>query len=61
MIDNKYTEVHPCRCDAEECDYKQQWVDAGKPFRIPEQVAFGKEYMPLVSEWMQTKYCNRKG
>ena len=19
------------------------------------------EYMPLVSEWMQTKYCNRKG
>ena len=52
MIDNKYTEVYPCRCDAEECDYKQQWVDAGSPFRIPEQVAFGKEYMPLVSEWM---------
>ena len=61
MIDTKYTQVHPCRCDAKECDYKQQWVDAGKPFRIPEQVAFGKQYMPLVSEWMQTKYCNRKG
>jgi len=35
--------------------------DAGSPVRIPEKVAFGKEYMPLVSEWMQTKYCNRKG
>ena len=33
MIDTKYTEVYPCRCDAEECDYKQQWVDAGKPFK----------------------------
>ena len=61
MIDNKYIEVYPCRCDAEECAYKKQWVDAGNPFRIPEQVAFGKQYMPLVSEWMQTKYCNRKG
>jgi len=47
LIDTKYTEVYPCRCDAEECDYKQQWVDAGSPFRIPEQVAFGKQYMNL--------------
>ena len=39
MIDTKYTEVLPCRCDAEECDYKQQWVDAGSPFRIPEKYA----------------------
>ena len=46
---------------AKECDYKKQWVDAGKFFRIPSAVAFGKEYMPLVSKWMQTKYCNRKG
>tara|TARA_B110001450_G_scaffold154770_1_gene144373 strand:+ start:545 stop:730 length:186 start_codon:yes stop_codon:yes gene_type:complete len=61
LIDTKYNEVYPCKCDAEECNNKQQWVDAGSPFRIPEQVAFGKEYMPLVSEWMQTKYCNRKG
>ena len=38
MIDTKYTEVLPCKCDAEECDYKQQWVDAGSLFRIPEQV-----------------------
>jgi len=21
----------------------------------------GKKYMPLISEWIQTKYCNRKG
>ena len=61
MIDTKYNEALPCKCDAEECDYKQHWVAAGSPFRIPEQVAFGKEYMPLVSEWLQTKYCNRKG
>ena len=61
MIDSSITEVLPCKCDAEKCDYKQLWVDAGSPVRIPEQVAFGKQYMPLVSEWMQTKYCNRKG
>ena len=36
--------------EAKECDYKHQWVDAGKPFRIPSAIAFGKEYMPLVFE-----------
>ena len=50
MIDTKYTQVHPCRCDAEECDYKQQWIDAVSPFKIPEQVAFDKQYIPLASE-----------
>ena len=54
-MDTKYTEVYPYGCDAEECDYKKQRLDAGKPFRIPEQVAFGKEYMPLVSDSIQKK------
>ena len=61
MINKSFTEVLPCKCDAEECDYKQQWEEAGSPSRIPEQVAFGKQYMPLVSEWLKSKYCNRKG
>ena len=61
LIDNKHAEVYPCKCDNDKCTYKQQWVDAGSPFRIPIDVAIGKQYMPLVSEWMQTKYCNRKG
>ena len=61
MIDTKYTKVFPCRCDAEECDYKQQWVDAGSSFKVPIDVAIGRQYMPLVSEWMQTKYYYRKG
>ena len=25
-MDTKYTEVYPYGCDAEECDYKKQWV-----------------------------------
>ena len=49
MIDTKHAEVYPCRCNAE------------SPFIVPIDVAIGKQYMPLVSEWMQTKYCNRKG
>ena len=49
LIDTKHAEVYPCRCDAE------------SPFIVPIDVAIGKQYMPLVSEWMQTKYCNRKG
>jgi len=61
LIDTKHAEVYPCKCDTDKCTYKQQWVDAGSPFRIPIDVAIGKQYMPLVSEWMQTKYCNRKG
>ena len=40
---------------------KKQWEEAGSPLRIPVEVAIGKQYMPLVSEWLITKYCNRKG
>ena len=61
MIDNSVTEVFACRCKPEDCSYKLQWVEAGSPFRIPFNVAVGKQYMPLVSEWLQTKYCNLKG
>lgn len=61
MIDTKHAEVYPCKCDTDKCTYKQQWVDAGSPFRIPVEVAIGKQYMPLVSEWLKAKYCNRKG
>ena len=25
------------------------------------EVAMGRTYLPLVSEWLKTKYCNRKG
>ena len=60
MIDNSIAEVFPCRCSSEYCDYKKQWEEAGSPFRIPVEVAIGKQYMPLVSEWLKTKYCNRK-
>jgi hypothetical protein len=38
-----------------------QWVEAGSPFRISFDVAVGKKYVPLVSEWLKTKYCNQKG
>jgi len=38
-----------------------QWVEAGSPFRISFDVAVGKKYVPLVSEWQKTKYCNQKG
>ena len=34
---------------------------AGSPFRIPFDVAVGKKYVPLVSEWLKSKYCNCKG
>jgi hypothetical protein len=61
MIDNSTAEVFPCRCSPEDCDYKLQWVEAGSPFRIPFDVAIGKRHMPLVSEWLKAKYCNRKG
>ena len=61
MIDIKHAEVYPCRCNAEYCTYKQQWEEAGSPFRVPIEVAMGKKYMPLISECIQTKYCNRKG
>ena len=61
MIDNSTAEVFPCRCKSEDCDYKLLWVEAGSPFRIPYDVAVGKQYMPLVSEWLKSKYCNRKG
>ena len=61
MIDNSIAEVFPCRCSFKDCDYKKQWEEAGFPFRIPVEVAIGKKYMPLVSEWLKTKYCNRKG
>jgi hypothetical protein len=61
MIDNSIAEVFPCRCDSKDCSYKQQWEEAGSPFRIPFEVAIGKKYIPLVSEWLKTKYCNRKG
>lgn len=36
-------------------------VDTGSPFRGPIDVALSKKYMPLVSERLKTKYCNRKG
>jgi len=58
LIDTKHAEVYPCRCDTDKCTYKQQWVDAGSPFRVPIEVALGKKYMPLVSEWIKTKYFN---
>lgn len=61
MIDNSVAEVFPCRCSTEDCDYKLLWVEAGSPFRIPFDVADGKRYMPLVSEWLRSKYCNLKG
>ena len=61
MIDNSIAEVFPCRCDSKDCDYKKQWEEAGSPLRIPVEVAIGKQYMPLVSEWLITKYCNCKG
>ena len=61
MIDNSIAEVFPCRCSSEYCDYKKQWEEAGSPSIIPVEVAMGKKYMPLVSEWLKTKYCNRKG
>ena len=61
MIDNSIAEVFPCRCSSEYCGYKKQWEEAGSPFRIPVEVAMGRTYLPLVSEWLKTKYCNRKG
>jgi len=61
MIDTKHAEVYPCRCNSKDCNYKKQWEEAGSPLRIPVEVAIGKQYIPLVSEWLKTKYCNRKG
>ena len=61
MIDTKHAEVYPCRCDTNKCDYKKQWEEAGSPFRIPIEGAIGKQYIPLVSEWLKSKNCNRKG
>lgn len=61
MIDNNTAEVFPCRCDSNDCNYKKQWEDAGSPFKIPMKVAMGRTYLPLVSEWIKTRYCNRKG
>jgi len=61
LIDLTSVEVFPCRCDSKHCNYKKQWEDAGSPFRIPVEVGLGKQYMPLVSEWLKTKYCNRRG
>ena len=61
MIDNSIAEVFPRRCSSEYCDYKKQWEEAGSPLRIPVEVAIGKQYITLVSEWLKSKYCNRKG
>ena len=61
MINNSFAEVFPFRCNPDNCDYKMQWIEAGSPFRISFDVAVGKKYVPLVSEWLKTKYCNQKG
>ena len=53
MIDNSTAEVFPCRCNPEDCDYKIKWVEAGSPFKIPIDVFVGKQYLPLVSEWLK--------
>ena len=56
MINNSFAEVFPFRCNPDNCDYKMQWVEAGSPFRISFDVAVGKKYVPLVSEWLKTYY-----
>lgn len=60
MIDNSTAEVFPCRCNPEDCDYKMRWAEAGSTFKIPFDVAVGKQYALLVSEWLKAKYCDGK-
>ena len=61
MIDKSICQVVPCRCNSKDCFYKLQWEEAGSPSIIPLDVAMGKQYIPLVSEWLVTKSCNRRG
>lgn len=56
-----FPQVFPCKCNPEDCDYKRQWVEAGSPTLVPYDVAVGKKHVPVVSEWLKAKYCNRKG
>ena len=61
MIDSSFAEVFPCRYNPDDCDFKLKWVEAGSPFGIPFDVAVGKCYIPLVSDWIKSKYSNSKG
>ena len=60
-----YNSDNICRCpESTSCDFRNAWIDAGKPTHYPSEMVLDRNYVPSTDElplykFTRTTYCPR--